>query len=82
MENYPRKAHFDYFRSLGYPYIGTTVNVDVSELVRVCKENGVSFYLAFMHAAALVDGMHLARFYENVKAEMKILTERISSHAG
>lgn len=53
MENYPRKAYFDYFRTLAYPYIGTTVNVDVTELVGVCKENKVSFYLAFMHAAAL-----------------------------
>ena len=22
MESYPRKAHFDYFRSLAYPYVG------------------------------------------------------------
>lgn len=56
MEQYPRKAHFDYFRSLAYPYVGVTVDVDVTELARACKEE--SFYLMFMHAAALAaDGI-------------------------
>ncbi|MBR1758819.1 MAG: chloramphenicol acetyltransferase [Lachnospiraceae bacterium] len=53
LESYPRKAHFDYFRSLAYPYVSVTVNVDVTELVRYCKERDASFYLMFMHAAAL-----------------------------
>ena len=53
MENYPRKAHFDYFRSLAYPYVGVTAHVDVTALADFCKARGVSFYLTFMHAAAL-----------------------------
>ena len=58
MDTYPRRAHFDYFRTLAYPYVGVTANVDVTELVRLCKEKGVSFYLTFMHAAALAaDGV-------------------------
>ena len=32
MERYPRKAHFDYFRSLAYPAAGVTVDVDVTPL--------------------------------------------------
>ena len=53
MKKYPRKAHFDYFRSLAYPYVGVTANVDVTALADFCKAHGVSFYLTFMHAAAL-----------------------------
>ena len=53
MENSPRKAHFDYFRSLQNPMAGVTVNVDVTDLVNRCRADGVSFYLAFIHAAAL-----------------------------
>ena len=53
METFPRKAHFDYFRSLPYPYVGTTVNVDVTEAVRYAHRTQRSFYLTFMHAAAL-----------------------------
>ena len=53
LETYPRKAHFEYFRSLRDPYAGVTVPVDVTELVAFCKANGRSFYLTFLHAAAL-----------------------------
>ena len=53
MDNSPRKAHFDYFRSLQNPMVGVTAEVDVTELVSWCKAQGVSFYLAFMHVAAL-----------------------------
>lgn len=49
----PRKAHFDYFRSLRDPYVGVTVPVDVTELVSLCRARGYSFYLSFLHAAAL-----------------------------
>ena len=53
MTTYPRKAHYDHFRHLPNPHVGVTVDVDVTELVRVCKENGWSFYLAFIRVAAL-----------------------------
>ena len=53
MNTYPRKSHYDYFKSLENPHVGKTVNVDVTDLVRFCSDNGYSFYLSFMHAAAL-----------------------------
>lgn len=58
MESYPRKEHFAYFRTLANPYVGITVDVDVTELVRFCRERKISFYLTFMHAVALAaDGV-------------------------
>ncbi len=53
MEKYARRAHFDYFRTLQYPYAGVTVNVDVTDVISYCKKEGRSFYLTFMHLAAL-----------------------------
>lgn len=53
LENYERKDHFLYFSSLDNPFVGVTVRVDAGSLVRVCREKNLSFYLAFMHAAAL-----------------------------
>lgn len=49
----PRHSHFAYFRSLPYPYTGVTVNVDVTALADFCRRTPCSFYLAFIHAAAL-----------------------------
>ena len=58
MATYPRRAHFDYFRSLPYPYVGVTQAVDVTALVSFCREKGVSFFLTMLHAAALAaDGV-------------------------
>lgn len=53
MNTYERKAHFDYFRSLAYPYVGVTADVDVTDLRAFCGKNRLSFYVTFMHAACL-----------------------------
>ncbi len=53
MENFPRRKHFEYFCSLQYPYVGVTNHVDVTELVQFCKKQQYSFYLVFLHLAAL-----------------------------
>ena len=53
LESYPRRQHFAYFLSMPYPYVGVTSNVDVTELVRFCREKKYSFYLLFIHAVAL-----------------------------
>ena len=52
MDTFARKDHFDYFRTLAYPYVGVTVTVDVTALVRECKKNQWSFFLTFLPAAA------------------------------
>ena len=58
LNNYPRRRHFEYFSSLQYPYVGVTSGVDVTDLARFCKGKGHSFYLTFLHAAALAaDGV-------------------------
>lgn len=53
LENYPRRRHFEHFLSTQYPYVGVTVDVDVTQVVQFCKEKGLSFYIVFMHAVAL-----------------------------
>lgn len=63
MESFPRKSHFEYFLNMAYPYAGVTVKVDVTDFVRFCNEKKCSFYLAFLHAAALAaDSVREFRF--------------------
>lgn len=50
---YPRKAHFETFLNYPNPHVGVTVDVDVTDLVALCKQKNWSFYLAFIRAAAL-----------------------------
>lgn len=52
MPAYPRRAHFDYFRSLAYPYVGTTVNVDITALVGRIKRTSLPFFFTVCHCVA------------------------------
>ena len=52
MSTYARRAHFDYFRSLAYPYVGVTVNVDITDLVRKTKEEELPFFLSLCYCVA------------------------------
>ena len=62
LDKYARRRHFEYFSSLQYPYVGVTNDVDVTELVQFCKAKKYSFYLTFLHAAALAaDGVRELR---------------------
>lgn len=53
MATYPRRDHFNHFYGMAYPYVGVTVDVDVTSLLSLCREKGYSFYLMVLHAAAL-----------------------------
>ncbi|MDO5399452.1 MAG: chloramphenicol acetyltransferase [Eubacteriales bacterium] len=52
METYPRKSHFDYFSSLAYPYVGLTVNVDITALLDKIRADGLPFFLTVCYCAA------------------------------
>lgn len=52
MENYKRRAHFDYFRSLAYPYVGLTVNVDITKLVSAVKARKLPLFLTLNYCVA------------------------------
>lgn len=52
MENYKRKKHFDHFSSLLYPYVGTTVNIDISDFLGKVKEYKLPFFLTFCYCVS------------------------------
>ncbi|WP_125140684.1 CatA-like O-acetyltransferase [Clostridium transplantifaecale] len=52
MDSYKRKNHFEYFNGLGFPYMGTTVNVDVTDFVGVVKQKKLPFFLSFCYCIA------------------------------
>ncbi len=53
MNTYPRRDHFAHFCAMAYPYVGVTVDADVTDLLALCREKGYSFYLMVLHAVAL-----------------------------
>ena len=51
MSREPRRDQFAYFQTLANPYVGVTVQTDVTELAAWCRETGTSFFLAVLYAA-------------------------------
>lgn len=52
MNHYKRKSHFDYFCGLSYPYVGLTVNVDITKFVAAIKKEKCPFFLSFLYCIA------------------------------
>ena len=52
LETFPRRSHYEFFKSYAYPYMGMTANVDVTNLYNAAKARGGSPFLAFLWAAA------------------------------
>lgn len=69
MEADARKDHFAYFQGMGYPYLGVTVNVDLTDWQAAVKAKGLPVSLLCHHA--LVDGIHLNRFFEQLDTRLK-----------
>ena len=67
MERYARRGHFAYFCAMQYPYVGVTQETEVTDLLAACRERQRSFYLSFLHAAALAaDGV--PQFRQRIRA--------------
>lgn len=52
METYKRKDHFVHFNSMAYPYVGLTVNVDITELLTVIKGQKLPFFLTVCYCVS------------------------------
>jgi len=51
INTWPRKDHFYFFRQFEEPFFGVTVNIDCMNGYSKCKQNGVSFFLYYLHAS-------------------------------
>lgn len=52
METYKRREHFEYFSGLAYPYVGVTVNVDITELLRRIKSENLPFFFTVCYCVS------------------------------
>lgn len=52
METYKRKNHFEYFNSLAFPYVGLTVNVDITDLLKTIKAKKLPLFLSICYCVS------------------------------
>ncbi len=48
-ETWERRAHFEYFNSLDYPYIDITGNIDITDLYKTIKERKLPVFLTILY---------------------------------
>lgn len=48
MTQYKRINHFNYFKSLAFPYVGITSDVDITKFYHWVKKNQLPFFLSFL----------------------------------
>lgn len=48
MSNYGRRAHFEYFSSMANPYMGLTVELDITDFLAKIRERKYPFFLSFL----------------------------------
>ena len=49
LEEFPRRAHFEYFAAMANPYVGITAEVDVGALLAACRRSGTPFSLSVIY---------------------------------
>lgn len=49
IEKWVRKSQFEFFKNFEEPFFGVTVNIDCTEAYKICKSNGYSFFLYYLH---------------------------------
>lgn len=49
LDNWPRKDHFHFFKQFEEPFFGITVTIDCTKAYAKAKEEGISFFLYYLH---------------------------------
>ncbi len=77
IENWDRKEHYSYFKRLDYPHFSICGNIDITELNRFVKENGISFFLAFMYASVKVANS-IQEFRYRIRQDNVVVFDKVS----
>lgn len=79
LESWDRKEIFDHFSSLSDPFYSVTFTVDVTNLYRFVKENGLSFYYSMVYLCTRAVNHVEAFRYVLCQGEPMLLDERSPS---
>lgn len=71
MDTYARKDHFAYFKQMGYPYVGITVNVEITEWLSAVKAYKLPFFHSFLYAVAAAANQ-IPQFRQRIKEDALI----------
>ena len=68
MTAYARLDEYNYFRSLAYPYVGVTVNADITPLHARVRAEGLPFFLSLLYVTSRAANS-IAAFRQRLRAD-------------
>ena len=77
IENWNRKAHYSYFKEYDYPHFSICGNVDITEFSRFVKDNGSSFFLAFLYASVKAAN-NIEEFHYRIRQDKVVVHDKVS----
>lgn len=51
LDRWPRKDHYHFFRQFEEPFFGVTLQIDCTTAYRRAREQGISFFLYYLHCS-------------------------------
>ncbi len=77
INEWSRKPQFDLFKTYENPFFNITANVDVTNLVNFCKNNGESFFLNSLFIGAKVNN-EIEEFRLRIRGDEIIIHDKIN----
>ncbi|TSD67199.1 chloramphenicol acetyltransferase [Inquilinus sp. KBS0705] len=75
LSNWPRRDHFNFFNSFEEPFFSVTVNVDCTNAYHKAKQQGVSFFLYYLHCSLTAANQTEAFKYRIIDNEVFVYDE-------
>ncbi len=80
LEHWPRKEHFNFFRTFDEPFFGATVNIDCTMAYAGAKSAGIPFFVYYLHKT-LVAVNAVENFRYRIEGDQIAVYDRIDVSA-
>jgi chloramphenicol O-acetyltransferase type A len=78
IDTWVRKEHFNFFKQFDEPFYGVTVNINCTIAYRFAKQNGISFFLYYLHKA-LAAAQQVESFKYRIEGDDVVIYDRIDA---
>lgn len=76
IESWVRKDHFNFFKQFEEPFFGVCVDIDCTSSYLKCKEEGISFFLYYLHKS-LVAANKIEPFRYRIENDNVLIYEKV-----
>ena len=80
LDNWPRKQHYQFFKTFDEPFFGITVQVDMTAAYQHCKQQGYSFFQYYLYQT-LRAANATEPFRYRIRGEQVYILDQISASA-